>query len=143
MKRAFLISPYSGDVPRNLEYADRCQTFCFSSGWAPFAGHLQYTRVLDDNQPKDREFGMRSAYAWLSVSEAALAFMDLGVSRGMRADLDAARRLSIPIHYLSLNGALILVDPLHNMKLPHAHMPCALCQIESEQQSHNTQGISK
>ena len=137
MKRVFLISPYSGDVARNLAYADKCQTFCFSSGWAPFVGHLMYPRVLDDNEPKDREFGMSSAYAWLSISELAVAFMDLGVSRGMRADLDAARRLSIPIQYLSLNGSPILVDPIHNMKLPHAHMPCALCQIEFAKQ-HNT-----
>jgi hypothetical protein len=143
MKRVFLISPYSGDVERNLKYADKCQTFCFSSGLAPFAGHILYPRVLDDNIEKDRDFGMRSAYAWLSVADMAVAFMDLGVSRGMRADLDAARRLSVPIQYLSLNGSPILVDPIHNLKLPHAHMPCALCQIEIEQQSHNTQGNSK
>jgi hypothetical protein len=138
VKRVFLISPYSGDVERNLKYADKCQTFCFSSGWAPFAGHLQYTRVLDDSDEKDRSFGMTSAYEWLIVSELAVAFMDLGVSRGMHADLDAASRLKVPIQYLSLNGAPILVDPIHNMKLPHAHMPCALCQIETETKPHNT-----
>ena len=141
MKRAFLISPYSGNVERNLAYADKCQTFCFSSGWAPFAGHLLYPRVLDDKVEKDRAFGMNSAYAWLRVSELAVAFMDLGVSRRMRADLEAAVALNIPIQYLSLNnGAPVLVDAIHQWKLPHAHMPCALCQIESETQS-NTQGI--
>lgn len=132
MKRAFVISPYAGDVTRNVAYAQRALHYCFAAGYAPFAGHLVYPQVLNDDDPKDREFGMTSAYAFLAVCDVAFSFMDLGVSRGMRADLEAARRLKIRIEYLSITGGLPTVDVIHNMSLPHAHMPCAACQVEKE-----------
>lgn len=132
MKRAFVISPYAGDITRNVEYARKCMSFCFAGGYAPFAGHLLYPAILDDNDPRDRKFAMESAYEYLRVADVALCFMDLHISAGMRADLDAAVRLKIPIEYTSILGGIPTVDALHHQMLPHAHMSCALCQIESE-----------
>jgi hypothetical protein len=135
VKRAFVISPYSGDINRNIAYAQKCLTFCFSVGYAPFAGHLVYPMVLNDADPQDRDFGMRAAYAFLSTCDVAFCFMDLHVSSGMRADLLAAVHRNIRIDYVSIYGGIPTVDGLHTMSLPHAHIPCALCQIESEKQS--------
>lgn len=135
MKRAYLISPYSGDTERNVKYALKAMHHCFAIGYSPYASHifLAASGCLDDNDPKDRDFGFQAGYAFLAVCEKAFVFMDLGVSRGMRADLDAARRLAIPIDYVSIvAGVVPTVDAIHRLMLPHEHMPCAACQIEKE-----------
>jgi len=134
MKRAYLISPYSGDTKKNVAYALRCMHHALSEGYSPYASHILFAAsgCLNDDDPKDRDFGFRAGYAFLSTCEIALSFMDLGVSRGMRADLDASRRLDIPIRYLSLTGAIPHVDYIHTLSLPHEHMPCAMCQVEKE-----------
>jgi hypothetical protein len=134
MKRAFVISPYAGDTKRNIAFANKAMHFCFASGYAPFAGHILYAAsgLLDDRDLKDRDFGMQAAYAFLAVCDIAFCFMDLHVSTGMRVDLDAARRLKVKIDYVTVSGAFPTVDALHNLSLPHEHMPCATCQIEKE-----------
>jgi hypothetical protein len=134
MKRAYLISPYSGDTVRNVAYALKCIHHCFAHGYSPYASHifLAASGALDDSDPKDRAFGFEAGLAFLPTCEVAFGFMDLGVSQGMRVDLDAARRLQVRIEYLSIFGGVPTVDTIHALMLPHAHMPCATCQIENE-----------
>jgi hypothetical protein len=134
VKRAYLISPFSGDTKRNVAYALRAMHHCLQLGYSPYASHILFAAsgALDDNDEKDRNFGMAAGYAFLSTCEVAFSFMDLGVSRGMRADLDAARRLTVRIDYVSLFGGVPTADMLHHLALPHEHMPCAMCQVEKE-----------
>jgi hypothetical protein len=134
MRRAYLISPFSGDTTRNIAYALKAMHYLFAIGYSPYASHILFAAsgCLDDSDAKDREFGMAAGYAFLSTCEVAFAFMDLGVSRGMRSDLDAARRLSVKIDYVSITGGLPTVDAIHQLMLPHAHLPCAMCQVEKE-----------
>lgn len=134
MKRAFVISPYAGDTKKHIKFANQAMHYCFANGYAPFAGHILYAAsgCLDDSDLKDRDFGMRSAYAWLAISDIAFCFMDLHISTGMRADLEAARRLKIKIDYVTVSGAFPTIDAIHNLVLPHAHLPCAACQVEQE-----------
>lgn len=136
MKRAYLISPFSGDTTRNISYAIRCMHHALAAGYSPYASHVLFAAsgCLDDTEPKDRAFGMEAGYAFLATCEIALCFMDLHVSTGMRADLDAARRLSVPIEYLSVFGGMPTVNLIHTLSLPHANMPCAMCQIEKEKE---------
>ena len=134
MKRVYLISPYSGDTARNVAYALKAMHHCLAAGYSPYPSHILFAAsgCLDDNDPKDRDFGFQAGYAFLSTCHAAWSFMDLGVSRGIRADLDAAARLEIPIEYLSIRGGVIAVDAIHTQMLPHSHMACAACQVEKE-----------
>lgn len=150
MKRVFLISPYSGDVEANVAYARRCMKYLLTvgEGFSVFAGHLLYTQVLDDNVPAERDAGMRAAYAWLAESQLAYVFLDRGVSRGMRADVDAAQRLAVPIVYRFLDMEWTSVNPgpplchsdqqpsgdwLHIQGLPHADYACATCHATKQQ----------
>jgi len=78
-------SPYAGDVERNLTYARRAMRWCLDKGLDPCASPLLYTQdgVLDDDDPEDRELGIDSGFEWAAHADAAVFFLDYGMSRGM------------------------------------------------------------
>ena len=84
-----LESPYAGDVDRNVAYARACLADSLRRGEAPIASHLLYTQpgVLDDAVPAERELGIAAGLAWSKVADAAIFYVDLGWSRGMKAAL--------------------------------------------------------
>lgn len=69
-ERPFVLieSPFAGDVKGNIAYAQAAILDCLHRGEAPFASHLFYTDVLDDNNPKEREMGIE---AGLSIGRFA------------------------------------------------------------------------
>lgn len=76
----------------NVAFAEACMRNCLARGEAPFAPHLLYPRpgVLDDTIPQDRETGIACGLSWLAVSDAVVAYVDRGVSRGMWQELARA-----------------------------------------------------
>jgi len=111
----------------NITFARRCMIECLGRGQAPMAPHLLYPRVLDDNEPKDRELGMRAGRAWLIVCASVECYIDRGVSEGMRGDLRAAIALGMPIHFRTLAGPPPTEGWLHKENVPHH--PCTLCAM--------------
>lgn len=73
-------------------------------GEAPLASHLLYTQrgVLNDGDPEQRMWGILAGLAWLNVANASVVYCDRGISRGMRAGIDAARRYGRPVHFRAL-----------------------------------------
>jgi len=106
MRRVILETPYAGknwwQRIGNISYAKRCLLDCLSRGEAPFASHLLYTQVLDDKVPAQREWGIASGFAWLEIADASVVYVDRGISAGMQAGIDAARREGVLIEYRSL-----------------------------------------
>lgn len=47
----YIASPLSGDVEQNLEFARKACRFAIEQEVTPFAPHLLYTQMLDDNSP--------------------------------------------------------------------------------------------
>lgn len=88
-----LVSPFSGDVTRNREYARKCLAHSLSLGEAPFAPHLIYPQVLDDEVPAERESGIAAGFAWLDICRGIVVYDDLGISSGMQAEMDRAKVL--------------------------------------------------
>lgn len=84
MKTVLLESPYAGDVQRNEAYARRAMTYLLEWGYAPFAGHLLYTQVLDDTVPEQRTKGVAAHLAWMDRVDEVWFFLDHGLSAGMR-----------------------------------------------------------
>ena len=78
-------SPYAGDIEANTEYARRAMRDSLERGEFPIASHLLYTQpgVLDEFNPKEREWGIRAGLAWREVAHAAVFYTDLGWSTGM------------------------------------------------------------
>jgi hypothetical protein len=99
MRRVVIESPFAGDVKLNLRYLRACMRDCLLRGEAPIASHALYTQpgVLDDDNPEDRKLGMGAGWAWHSVADAVIMYMDRGVSKGMELGAAHARELGIPI----------------------------------------------
>lgn len=88
--RVILESPYAGDVKKNVEYAKRCMIDCIERGEAPFASHLLYTQILDDEIPEERELGIEAGLEWGKTAEKTVVYIDFGVSSGMVKGMQAA-----------------------------------------------------
>ncbi len=59
MKKVFVCSPYSGDIEGNTARAIKYCQAEIAAGNIPFAPHLIFPRMLDENKPEDRELGIR------------------------------------------------------------------------------------
>lgn len=101
MRRLVVIeSPYAGRVPAwvpwpfrglverwrrrsNVRYARRCMRDSLDRSEAPYASHLFYTQVLDDNVMAERALGITCGFAWAQHAELRAVYCDRGVSGGM------------------------------------------------------------
>lgn len=92
MKLVILESPYAGNVEANILYAREAVRDSLQRGEAPIASHLLYTQpgILDDNVPAERQWGIDAGLAWRKVAEGTVAYLDNGMSNGMRYGIKAA-----------------------------------------------------
>jgi hypothetical protein len=94
MKLVIIESPYAGDVARNLRYLRSCIRDCIKRGESPYASHRMLTDALDDNDPEERELGIKAGLAWREamyvtasgnlINVLPVFYVDLGNSGGMR-----------------------------------------------------------
>jgi hypothetical protein len=87
-----LESPYAGATKENEAYAVLAMRDSLNRGEAPMVSHLLYTRALSDDVREERELGMRAGWAWLVVAARVVVYVDRGISAGMRAGIDEARK---------------------------------------------------
>jgi len=103
MRLIIIESPYAADdaatALRNSEYAREAIADCLRRGEAPFASHILYaeTGVLDDGDPEQRSLGIEAGLAWGRAAAATAAYVDHGVSPGMRQGILAAEALGRPV----------------------------------------------
>jgi hypothetical protein len=95
-------SPLSGDYERNVRYADAAMADALKRGEAPFLGHLLYPRVLDDRAPEDRDAGIEAHVSWLLRADAVIAYVDFGITTGMKLAIERALAEHIPVEERSL-----------------------------------------
>ena len=95
-------SPYRGDLAKNIAYALACLHDSLRRGEAPFASHLLYTRVLDDDQADERAQGIAAGLAWAARADATVVYTDLGISGGMQLGIAAAMADGRPVEYRTL-----------------------------------------
>lgn len=99
MIRVCVESPFRGDVPHNVRYADACLLDSLARGEAPFLGHLLYPRVLNDDHDAHRKWGIEAHLAWLHAAERVAVYVDLDVTSGMIRAITRAEQLGIPHEY--------------------------------------------
>lgn len=102
MKRTQITSPLRADDAhtrtRNTCYAKLAKLHALvAHGDSPYVPHVDLTLVLDDKSPVHRDLGMRAAKAMIGGMEQVAAYMDLGLSDGMRGEHELATSLGIPI----------------------------------------------
>lgn len=106
MRLVIVESPYRADNQtdreENEKYANECLQDCLSRGESPYASHLLLTRVLNDDDAKERAHGMNAGQSWLRVAEAVAVYTDRGISEGMKAGIRSAELHGVPIEYRSL-----------------------------------------
>lgn len=101
-------SPFRGgdeaEAKRNLEYARAAVRDCVLRGEAPIASHLLLTQpgILDDNDPAERRRGIAAGHAWIEMAEAVVVYIDLGLSPGMVAGIQAAKIAGVPVYERNL-----------------------------------------
>lgn len=106
MRLVVVESPYAGDVKKNLMYLRACLRDCLKRGEAPFASHALYTQpgVLDDDVPEQRAHGIDAGFAWRSVADATVVYIDLGVTSGMELGIAHAAKGGRPVEHRTLGA---------------------------------------
>lgn len=100
---AYVCSRYSADTQEVFE--DQLQTtkdisrVLVVNGYDVIVPHLYYPRFLDDDYEEDREIGTQSAIRLLHVCDMMFVYIKNKVSRGMEAEIIAARKKNIDIFY--------------------------------------------
>ena len=105
--RVILETPYAGDVGANLAYLRACMRDCLRRGEAPFASHGLYTQpgVLRDDDPAERDLGIRAGFAWRPHAARTVVYTDRGISSGMQRGIDHAVGLIWQeVEYRTLEG---------------------------------------
>ena len=97
-------SPYMGNVKSNVAYAQKCMSDSLLRGESPFASHLLYTQVLDDNKDIERLTGMSRAFNWYRHADLMAVYIDKGISNGMKMGMEVAEKLGIEMVYRTLDG---------------------------------------
>ncbi len=96
----FICSPYAGDIVGNVGKAIRFMRFAVAKGSIPFAPHLLYTKVLDEDDPSEREMGIQFGLTWLRKCDELWVF-GRQISMGMEREIAKASKLGIPIRYFN------------------------------------------
>lgn len=91
-------------VKLHQEYLSICLRDSISRGEAPFASHGLYTLpgVLDDLCPEERNTGILCGFQWLDISDMSAAYIDLGITPGMRKGIARAEILGHPVQFRTI-----------------------------------------
>jgi hypothetical protein len=110
MKLVIIECPYSGDIAGNMIYARACMRHSLSLGEAPFASHLLYAQphILRDDIADERGLGIAAGLAWARTADAMVVYDDLGISPGMVAGIEDAKKHGRPVEYRKLPEEFVL-----------------------------------
>lgn len=95
-KLVYICSPYAGDVQKNVEFAKAACRYAMEQNCTPVAVHLLYQQFLDDNDPVQREAGLRMGHRVLAACDK-LWLCGNRISTGMAMELKEAQKLGIPV----------------------------------------------
>ncbi len=100
--KVFIVSPYSGDVEANVAYGKECLIDSIDRKETPFAGHLFYTQVLNDDDSEQRRRGMEMGRDWMESCAIVAVYVDRGMSKGMVSDVNFAMESNMNIIFRRL-----------------------------------------
>ena len=95
-KKVILESPFNPtngfSLQQNINYGRACMHDCFLRGEYPLASHLLYTQkgILDDRILEERNLGIEAGLVWGEHAEYTVAYIDLGISNGMKYGIQNA-----------------------------------------------------
>lgn len=92
----FICSPFAGDITENTKKAKQYMQFAIKAGVTPFAPHLLYPQVLDENDPEQRELGLCLGIIWLYKCNELWVF-GRRITNGMQREIAKANKRGIPV----------------------------------------------
>lgn len=106
MRRVFICSRYKATATKTVDdNILRARDLCLQAtkqNMAPFAPHLLYTQILNDNMPEARTIGMNCGLAFLKSCNLMWVDSQNGISEGMAIEIEMAKKLEIPIMHIFL-----------------------------------------
>ena len=100
MKFIYICSPLSGDFERNICKANGYCRLAVTKSVIPLAPHVMFAGFLDDKIPEEREMGRSLGLEVLKFCNEIWVF-GTRISEGMLAEMEAAKKLNIPIRYFT------------------------------------------
>lgn len=97
MTKPFILieSPFSAPtMPKlvhNVQYALLAVRDSLSRGEAPYASHLFYTQMLDDNNAVERQHGIDAGLTIGHYAQQSAVYNDFGISSGMEYGIKTAK----------------------------------------------------
>lgn len=110
MKLIYIVSPYAGDISKNVAFAKSACRYAIDQGHTPIAVHLLYPQMLDDSNPAERETGLRLGLRVLESCDELWAFGDR-LSTGMKREIEAAKALDLPIRQITEQELWAAMEP--------------------------------
>jgi len=101
-KRVYICSPLRGDIERNITRAKLYCRFAFEKGFVPWCPHLYFAQFLDDTNKFERAACRRYGLEEMWRSKELWVFGSR-ISEGMRAEIELAEDLEIPVRYFDSN----------------------------------------
>lgn len=90
MSRIFICSPFAAKTKEqqdlNVLIAQAMCRKALFEGHAPYAPHLIYPQMLDDNKVEQRNLGLRAGQEFMKVCDKVWQFSEV-MSEGMKSDL--------------------------------------------------------
>lgn len=99
-KLVYVCSPYAGDIEQNVSNARKYSRFVAMSGYIPITPHLLFTQFLSDNNPEERDMGMRFGNSLMDLCSELWVFGD-DISTGMKAEIQRAKEQEYKIRYFN------------------------------------------
>ena len=96
----YICSPYSGDVEKNVEAAQKYSRFAVDTGYIPIAPHLLFPQFLNDSDPKERSLGLFFGNALMSKCSEVWVFGSR-ISSGMEAEIKRAKWKGYHLRYFT------------------------------------------
>ena len=101
MKLIYICSPYRANddaiLQRNIEYARELTRGVLLQGGVPVATHLYMTQVLTESIEEERNVGLAAGREILCRCDEIFVGAKYGISSGMKAEIELAKKNNIPI----------------------------------------------
>lgn len=110
MKKVVIESPYKATDAYTVEQHERYLEFAMQDalhkGEAPFASHMLYTKVLNDDDAIERMQGIRAGLLWGEGCDYVAVYRDMGISSGMQLGIDHWNKKNKRIEYRTISPGL-------------------------------------
>lgn len=108
MKKIYVVSPYAGDVERNVANAIAYCKYVMKKGYMPLASHLYFTQMTNDDIPEERRAGLDMGLELLSMCDEVWVFYENRISSGMAGEIARAKELGLPLRYYFAHGTKVV-----------------------------------